>query len=334
MQIIYVTSPDSQEIYVWKLNVQYRKLNLIQIVSTPGQGQPIVVHPTKKFLYVGIRPNFKIITYSIDQSGFLKNVGSIDILSSPTYLTINEEGTFLYCASYQYNVVSIYSINTSGIIDKTVQIIDNLLGCHFVGIDKYKKLLWISCLKENSIRLFNLNMSGILIQLNSIFIKNDDIVGPRHIAFHNTDYYAYVINELNGTINVINYDYSSKIPRIVQTLDIIPKDIMCITQYWSADIHISPNGNWLYCSDRAMSIISSFKISHNNRQLKFVGYQFTETQPRGFSIDSTGQFLIVAGQKSHYISLYYINSDNGKLIILSRYYSGKGPIWVNIITLN
>lgn len=334
-EIIYVASPESQQIYVWKLDKQNKKLHLIQVIFTPGPGQPIAIHPSKKFLYIGTRPDFKIITYSINRLGFLKDIGNTKIFSSPTYLAVNIQGTFLYCASYQYNTVSVYPLYMSGIVGSSTQIIEDLLGCHAIGIDHKHNVLWVPCLKDNAIRLFTINMFGMLVQSNILIMQNNIVVGPRHIVFHSTDYYAYVINELNSTINVINYDYSLKILNIVQTLDIIPEKFMhVIPRYWGSDIHIVPKRNWLYCTDRATNIITCFKISCKTKQLKFISCQSTETQPRGFAINSTGQFLVVAGQKSHHISLYYININDGKLTILSRYYSGKGPMWISIVALD
>lgn len=335
LQIVYVVSPESQQIYVWKLDKKYRRLKLIQIIFTPGQAQPIAVHPNKKFLYVGVRPDFKIITYSIDSLGLLRNIGDIKISSSPTYLVNNVHGTFLYCASYQHNVVSVFPIHVSGVVKAPIQIIEGLLGCHCIGVDKHKKLLWIPCLKENVIRLFDIDIFGMLIESSLNCIKSSGVIaGPRHIIFHDIFCYAYVINELNNTIDVIDYNIFQNIPKIIQTVNIMPTDIMHIAQYWGADIHITPYGDWLYCSDRTASIISIFKISRKTRKLKFINYQFTEAQPRGFAIDSTGSFLIVAGQKSHHIALYHINKDDGQLTSMSRYYSGKGPMWINILTLN
>lgn len=333
-QIIYVASPESQQIYVWKLDKYNETLKLIQIISTPGQAQPMVVHPNKKFLYVGVRPDFKIITYFIDQLGLLKNIGNTKIFSSPTYLMCNTEGTILYCASYHHNTISVLPIHTSGMLELPVQIIQNLLGCHSIGIDKYKKYMWAPCLKNNLIQLFEIDIFGMLITTNSICIKNNLVFGPRHIIFHDTDYYAYVINELNSTVIVINYNNSQKNINIVQTLSIIPENITYITPCWGADIHITPNGKWLYCSDRTTNIISSFKVFFNTKKLKLMSCCPTEIQPRGFAIDSMGKYIIVAGQKTHHISLYRIDQDTGELKMLSRYASGKGPMWICILSLN
>lgn len=331
-QIIYVSSPENQKLYVWHLD--HFKLKLMQIVHTPGKAQPIVIHPNKQFLYIGIRPDFGIVTYSIDNEGLLQELKITKIFKSLTYITINIQGTFLYCASYNYNAIDVISINKFGIPDKIIQTINNLLGCHSVKIHNNTKLLWIPCLKEHAIKIFNIHQSsGILTPYKYNKIPTNDASGPRHITFHNSSNYAYVINELNGNIDVIQYSLDNKKkPIIIQTINMLP--YKNIQNFWSADIHITPNNQWLYCTDRFFNIISCFQILSNSNKLKFIDYQYTEKQPRGFGIDITGQFLIVAGQKSNYISLYYINSKNGKLEFLSRYTSGLGPMWIYIRPYN
>ncbi|URJ27553.1 6-phosphogluconolactonase [Candidatus Blochmanniella camponoti] len=334
IQIVYVVSPESQQIHVWKLDSIYGLLELMQVIYTYGHAQPMAVHPNKRFLYVGIRPNFGITTYRIDQMGLLTDNGTIEILSSPTHLISDKKGAFLYCTSYRNHTVSVIPISMSGmLLSSPIQIIEGLLGCHSANIDKFKALLWVPCLQENAIRLFNINSFGMLTPYDPSIIKMNIGSGPRHMTFYDFDCYAYVINELTSTVDVIKYDNFQKTPSIVQTVSIIPKNIN-INRGWAADIHITPNGRWLYCSDRSVNIISCLEISKKTKKLKFVGYQLTEEQPRGFAIDYQGKFLVAAGQKSNYISLYKIDSDNGKLTMLSRYSSGKGPMWISIMALN
>ncbi|WHL24785.1 MAG: 6-phosphogluconolactonase [Candidatus Blochmannia vicinus] len=332
MQIVYVASPESQQIYVWKLDNVHGLLELVQVISTFGSAQPVVAHPNKQFLYVGVRPNFGITAYHINKEGLLTDVGTVELLSSPTHLISDAQGKFLYCTSYRNNTVSVIPIGGSGIPGRRpVQIIEGLLGCHSANIDnKCANSLWVPCLKEHSVRLFKINSFGILTPDNPYMIKTNIGSGPRHMIFHDFSYCAYIINELTSTVDVIKYDNLQKIASVVQTISIIPEDVS-FERYWAADIHITPNGRWLYCSDRAANIISCFEVSKDTQELKFVHYQFTEEQPRGFAIDYKGEFLVVAGQKSNYISLYQIDINNGKLTILSRYLSGRGPMWVNIV---
>lgn len=333
-QTIYVSSPENQQIFVWKLNNSQPRLELIQVIYTPGDAQPIAIHPNRQFLYAGVRPNFGIVTYSIDQTGLLHEIHTKKISYSPTYLTVNSEGTFLYCVSYRSNTITVLAINTLGTLNKSVQTITNLLGCHSANIDINKQLLWVPCLLENTIKFFNIDKSaGILTPYDPHQIITKIKSGPRHMVFHKTHNHAYVINELNGTIYVIEYDLkkSQQTIKIIQTIHILPKNNNT-QNFWSADIHITPNNQWLYCTDRLFNTISCFEITSNNKKLKFKHYQYTEKQPRGFAIDTTGQFLIVAGQKSNHISLYLIQEKNGKLILISRYLSGIGPTWVQVIS--
>ncbi|URJ25401.1 6-phosphogluconolactonase [Candidatus Blochmannia ocreatus (nom. nud.)] len=334
MQIVYVASPDSCQIYVWKLDSINGFLQLVQVVNTPGQVYPMVVNSNKKFLYVGIRPDFGIITYTISSEGFLIINSSIKLSGSPTHLMSNINGTFLYCTSYKRGAVYVIPINKFGVLDCAVQIIPDLSGCHSANIDNHGVLLWVPCLQEHVIKLFKIDICGKLTPWTPGCIKSSVIgSGPRHMVFHKTGDYAYVINELLGTIDIIKYDDYCSIPNIIQTISLIPKNFISKQQFWSSDIHMTSNGRWLYCSDRVTNIISFFKIIQRTKKLKFVGYQITETQPRGFTIDDTGNFLIVAGQKSNYISVYRINLISGRLHFLSRHFSGLGPVWISTVTL-
>lgn len=329
-QIIYISNPERQHIYVWKLNDIKKKLKLIQTLHTPGNAQPIAIHPNQKFLYVGIRPHFSIITYHIDQNGLLNAIKITKLLNSPTYLTINMTGTLLYCISYNYNSINVIEINRTGIPDRIVQIIKQLPGCHSANIDTTQRLLWIPCLQEHSIRLFNINkIYGTLTAHSPDRISMNTDSGPRHMDFHKITNHSYVINELNGTISVIKYKSKTIKPTIIQTIQIVPNK-QNVKQFWAADIHITPDNRWLYCSDRFLNIISCFKICSQTQKLQFMYTQHTEKQPRGFAIDITGNFLIVAGQKSCYIALYKINPSTGKLNLLSRYSSGIGSMWISI----
>lgn len=63
-QTVYTASPESQQIHVWSLEAD-GKLTLVQVVDAPWQVQPMVVSPNKEFLYVGVRPEFRVLAYRI-----------------------------------------------------------------------------------------------------------------------------------------------------------------------------------------------------------------------------------------------------------------------------
>lgn len=327
-QIVYISSADEQKIHVWKMNDK-GSLNLIQIIDTPGQGCVMTSNYIKRSLYLGVRPLFGIVSYSIDHGGMLRESYITPIPVSPTHLTTNSLGSNLYCSSYSGSCLLVSSIDDKGVISKPIQIIRKLTTCHSSNIDINNQTLWVPCLKEDRIHIFKITNNGILISNYPESINSDIGSGPRHMVFHFNGAYAYVINELNSSINIYHINTFNKYPCKIQTLDIMPKGFN--NTRWAADIHITPDGRYLYCCDRTASIITGFSISKDGSILSLIGHFNTEAQPREFNIDKSGQFIISAGQKSNHISVSKIDKISGKLIMLSRYIVGQGPISVSII---
>ncbi|ABF14063.1 6-phosphogluconolactonase [Baumannia cicadellinicola str. Hc (Homalodisca coagulata)] len=293
----------------------------------------MAIHPAKTHLYLGIRPICSIVSYSIDiNSGLLYEVDQTSLPNTPTHLSTDLFGKNLYCASYNGSCLSVHKINEQGIVGTLLQIIDGLTNCHSSNVDTNNLLVWVPCLKEDRISIFRRAELGTLIPYKPNAIHSITGAGPRHMVFHKSGRYAYVINELNSTISICTTNHmTGDVPNIVQNIDIMPSHLA--NARWAADIHITPNSQWLYCSERSASIIAYFRILEHGSLLQFMGYQETEIQPRGFNIDATGRYLIVSGQKSNYITVYNINQKNGMLKPLARYEVGHGPMYVAIIDL-
>ena len=101
----------------------------------------------------------------------------------------------------------------------------------------------------------------------------------------------------------------------------------------AADLQITPDGKFLYCSDRGSNTLTGFKVNPADGTLTPIESIPTEAMPRSFAIDSAGRYLFVVGMRSHRMSSYQIESDSGKLTKLKEYPMGKGPNWVEIIDL-
>jgi 6-phosphogluconolactonase len=102
---------------------------------------------------------------------------------------------------------------------------------------------------------------------------------------------------------------------------------------WAAD-HLTPNGRFLYASERTTSTIGAFRVDGASGKLTYLGSTPTEKQPRGFNIDPTGQFIVVSGEKSDMLAVYSIQRENGALKAIGRYPTGKGANWVEIVTFD
>ncbi|MGV3346870.1 6-phosphogluconolactonase [Enterobacteriaceae bacterium LUAb1] len=323
--VVYTASPESGQIHCWKMD-EHGELTLLQVVDVQAQVQPMVISPDKRFLYAGVRPDFRVLAWRITGDGLLEQAGKAALPGSPTHISTDCDGRWLFCASYNNACVSVSPLN-NGLPGEVVDIVQGLEGCHSANIDRINKTLFVPALKQDRICLYTLGDKGQLMPTQQGQVSSAPGAGPRHMAFHPNKQYAYSINELDSTVDVWRLQNTQGEVEHVQRLDMLPADFNGTR--WAADIHLTPDGRYLYSCDRTASIITVFSVSEEGGKIALAGYQQTEQQPRGFSIDSRGKFLVVAGQKSHHIAVYRIG-EQGLLTELNRYAVGQGPMWVVI----
>ena len=162
----------------------------------------------------------------------------------------------------------------------------------------------------------------------------------------------YVLNELSGHVTQYAIDAGKGTLTLVDSISSVPKeaglprgqipvgaspapaaakDDKLIV--WAADIQITPNGKFLYSTERTTNKIALFTVAADTGKLTYVTNYATEAQPRGIRIDPTGQYLIASGEKSDRISVYKIDQATGKLGEPNRYPVGNGANWVEIVEL-
>jgi 6-phosphogluconolactonase len=100
---------------------------------------------------------------------------------------------------------------------------------------------------------------------------------------------------------------------------------------WASDLHLTPDGKFLYAAERTSSSLGAFSVDGATGKLTFLSSTPTEKQPRGFRIDPTGKFMVVTGEQSPTVSVYAIGGD-GALKLLQQYPTGKGSNWVEIVS--
>jgi 6-phosphogluconolactonase len=158
-----------------------------------------------------------------------------------------------------------------------------------------------------------------------------DKAGPRHFLFHPNGRFVYVIGETDAAVYVFAYDGTDGRLTQKQRISALPPDFQ--GKPAAADLHITPDGKFLYGSERRSSTIAGFRVDPATGTLTSIGSVPTEKQPRGFNIDSSGRYLLAVGQLSHAMSTYRIDPETGKLTKLKEYPMGRNPNWVEIVDL-
>jgi 6-phosphogluconolactonase len=179
--------------------------------------------------------------------------------------------------------------------------------------------------------------------------------GPRHLIVPADNRFVYLLNELTGTVTTLSLDANTGVLKELDSVSVLPADTKLVpgmprgavgppgvnqaprntdNDIWAADLHLTPNGRFLYASERTTSTLGAFQVDGTSGKLSYLGSTPTEKQPRGFAIDPTGRFVVVTGEKSDTLSSYAIDLDSGALKLVGRYPTGKGANWVEIVAFD
>jgi 6-phosphogluconolactonase len=354
---VYISNGGDGNIAVMKLNPETGELKLVEKVPTGPNVMHMALSPDHRFLYASVRSEpFSVISYSIDsETGKLTHLSKESLPDNMVYISVDKTGRFLLSASYTGGKIAVNPIELNGIVQaEPIQVIPTGPNPHSILVDRSNRFVYVPHLGNDQIKQFLFNEStGDLTPNDPGAVYTKDGSGPRHFVFSPNNKFVYVSNELDGM--VYSYEMNNKTGSLteIQRISVFPPSNMNLESATSigrnymqdiakvedntvkvADIHITPDGKWLYVSERATNTITAFSVDDNTGNLDYIGSYDTEKTPRGFNIDPNGNFVIVAGQKSDHVSIHAINSETGELKLLDRYESGKEPNWIEIVEFN
>jgi len=332
--VVYVSNADSREISVLSLDAAKNDVFLVQTVPVSGQVMPLAVSPDRKHLYAALRSQpYSVASFSIDAaSGRLTPIGVNPLPDSMAYIATDRTGRHLFAASYGGHKMSVGPIGADGVALAATQVLPTGQNAHAVLVDTSNRNVFVSNLGSDAVMQMRFDAtSGQLAPNEAPTLAARTKAGPRHLVFHPNGRVVFLLNELDAGVDVLNFDAAKGTLTRVQTLSSLPPGFN--GKPWAADLHVTPDGRFLYTSERTTSTIATFAIDPASGQLKLVGHTPTEAQPRGFNIDPSGRFLVAVGQVSHAMTLYAIDPATGALKPLRNYSLGKNPNWVEIVNL-
>ncbi|MCP4776358.1 MAG: lactonase family protein, partial [Planctomycetaceae bacterium] len=153
--------------------------------------------------------------------------------------------------------------------------------------------------------------------------------GPRHMKFHPSGEYAFVLNELTLTISVFRYDQTNGTFQEIQNIETLPLELKDRHLNSAAEIRVHPSGKFVYSSNRGHDSISVFKFSSDNNKLELVERESVRgAWPRNFNIDPSGKWLLAAGRHSNTLAVFEIDQDSGELTYARQIVNVPAPICV------
>ncbi|BDQ12907.1 6-phosphogluconolactonase [Sediminibacterium sp. TEGAF015] len=327
---------------------QFNSNGSTDFISKTAAADPSFLAPslTKPYLYAVNElgnGNGAVSAYRFD-----KVSGSFQLLNTvlsggdhPCHISIDAQNRFAFVSNYSGGNFSVMRIETDGKLSNAIQTIQHTGSSvnksrqdkphvHSAFISPDEKYVLVQDLGTDLISVYSLNLSNtrpVSEKPISIFQCNPGD-GPRHISFHPTKPIVYAVQELTGSVTVLNF--TKGILKKMQEVNMFAQGVA--KKSGAADIHVSPDGKFLYASNRAdFNDLAIFKIAKNG-WLQWVGSEPTlGLAPRNFAIDPTGQFLLAANQNSNEVVVFKRNLQTGKLIDTGKRIAVSKPVCLKFI---
>jgi 6-phosphogluconolactonase len=317
---------------------------------------PMAVSPDRRFLYAASRSKpYRVHVFSINsKTGELTPLSTSPLAESFPYISLDRTGRFLFGASYGGHVISVNAVSGDGrVAPEPLQVIPVGRNAHSIRVDASNRFVYVPTLGSDEIFMFRFDAKTGKLSSNTpgVFLFKP-MTGPRHFITSGDNKFVYVLSELLGTVTTFAIDGKTGLLAEVSTATGLPPDSKLgpgaprgaigapggppprntDNDIWAADIHLTPNGKFLYISERTSNTIGAFSVDGATGKLTYLSSTPTERQPRGFAIDPKGRYMVVTGEKSETISVYAIDQASGALKLLNKYPTGKGANWVEIVS--
>jgi 6-phosphogluconolactonase len=344
------TSGKSEGIYVYKFNStdgSAKKISQVKI-SNPSF---VAVSPNEQFVYAVQEDAAKngkggdITAFSFNkQTGILSYINQQPSGGDhPCYVSVDKTGKWVVAGNYSSGSLSVLPVQANGSLGAAIAIIQhngsgpdkgrqNSPHVHCTLFSEDNRFLFVPDLGIDKVMIYAFDeVTGKLTPAKQPFAQSNGGAGPRHLCFHPSNKYAYLMEELGGTVVVFKYKNGTL--KTTQRISSMPVGDTSFAG--SADIHVSPDGKFLYASNRAdANSIAIFSISSKNGKLSLTGHQSTLGKtPRNFNFDPTGNFLLVANQNSDEIVIFKRDTITGLLTDTKNRINVGKPVclkWISV----
>jgi 6-phosphogluconolactonase len=265
--------------------------------------------------------------------------------SDPCYVSLDKTGNYVLVANYTGGSAAVFPVSKDGRLGESSAFI-KLVGssvnherqagphAHWIETTDDNRFAVVADLGVDQLHVYRFDaVHGALGENDPAFAALDPGAGPRHVAFHPNTKSVYVVNELNSTVTSFSYDARHGALSPLHTVSTLPANFSGKNS--TAEIHVHPNGKFLYVSNRGDDSITVFSLDPANGTLATVDRVSTQGKtPRNFEIDPTGTRLFVANQATGNIVVFRIDAKTGKLTPAGQVLEVPAPVCLKFVPVD
>lgn len=340
----YTRRNGSKGIYVYRFYAETGKTAYLSEIDGVESPSYLAVSPDTKFVYAvnegrgaGTVSSFKFDV----KTGKLDSINKQPTAGGPAYISIDKARKTAFVADYGGGNLMVYPINKDGSLAPSIQKIqDEGSGPnkkrqegphgHTAVLSPDEKYLFFTDLGLDKINIFRYKAGKDqpLTPADGSPVSTIPGGGPRHLAFSNDGKFLYNIQEMAAAITAYQYKKGKITP--FQTVNMAPEGFT--GNNGAADIHVSPDGLFLYGTNRGTANeLLVYSINQQTGELTYVARYPTGKEPRNFTIEPNGNFLLLASQNSNTIAIYKVDKATGKLTINTTISDVMAPACLKLV---
>ena len=347
--LVYIgtyTGAKSKGIYVSRFDPATGRLTPPELaVETPSPSF-LALHPGGRFLYavgettnLGGKPVGAVSAFSLDAK-----TGQLTLLNQqssggagPCHLAVDPTGKCLLVANYGSGSIAALPIQADGSLAEPGTIIQHQGSsvnpqrqagphAHFITPDPANRFALTCDLGLDQVLVYRLDPAkSALVANDPPFAAVKPGSGPRHLAFHPSGRFVFLINEMGSTLTAFAYDAKRGALKELQTVSTLPEEFAGNST--CAEVQVHPSGKFVYGSNRGHDSIAVFGFDAASGKLTCLEHQPTQGKtPRHFALDPTGQWLLAENQDSDNIVVFRVDAKTGRLSPTGQTVSVGAPV--------
>lgn len=305
-------------------------LSQIDRKQVGGLATYLARHPASPRFYVADEDLGGVHTVDLDPATGQLTVGTHvgQESGSPVYLAVDDAATVLVGASYGAGNTAVFPLDGNGAVQTPATTYATGPKSHASPFRPGTGNVYVPSLDDNQISQFRLE-GTTLVPLTPATVAQSG--GPRHITFHPSGSYAYVVSELSDDVAAFAVGSEGALTHLETVRRLPAAQAGAPTTHTGADIRVTPSGKHAYVSNRGDSNTLAIYSVGEDGKLTLTGHEPTRgNTPRNFTIDPDGELLLVGNQTSQNVAVFRVDAESGALSHLETAEIGVSPFFVGV----